>query len=592
MNAMKRIRGRLGVLAVGVLAVQACADSSGSSAPLALALTADGKLDPMATVGTIVAPSVVLLDERNRPVSSAAIVFEVTAGGGSLAAATVLTDGSGRAQASWTLGTKAGTNTVAARPPTGSTVSFHVSGVAGAPAVLEATTTMPPAVPVSGAVAPAPAVRVLDRYSNPVGGASVAFTVTRGGGSVASPSALANTEGFATAGAWTAGAAGVQEVTASVAGAEPVLFTTQAVSEFDGLARLTKFGGDETTCPVGTSGCRFTVQVLNGSGAPVAGEAVQWRGPGGTTSTTVSGRTGFTSSPNLGSLDVLGSHTQSAQLVGTGAEVVFGYQLVPAAGFDIDIRYVGDASPAVRTAFDNARARWQQVITGNQPEFSLTGANAVAANACGISHPAVNEVVDDLLVFVEVVPIDGPGKVLGSAGPCMIRGVNNLPILGVVKLDSADLALMDSRGTLRDVILHELGHVLGMGTLWSRFSLVQGAGTDDPYYTGSRAGTGFVLGGGTILNGVPLENTGGSGTRDAHWRESTLASELMTGFINGASNPLSTITVGSLMDMGYQVNFGAADGYALPGVLAPHSRLDAVIHEMVELPLPAPRRVW
>jgi hypothetical protein len=46
----------------------------------------------------------------------------------------------------------------------------------------------------------------------------------------------------------------------------------------------------------------------------------------------------------------------------------------------------------------------------------------VQANACGTTHPAVNEVVNDVLIFVEIVAIDGPGKVLGSAGPCRAAG--------------------------------------------------------------------------------------------------------------------------------------------------------------------------
>ena len=40
----------------------------------------------------------------------------------------------------------------------------------------------------------------------------------------------------------------------------------------------------------------------------------------------------------------------------------------------------------------------------------------------------------------------------------------------------------------------------------------------------------------------------------------------MTGFSEGAaSEPLSRLTIGSLGDMGYQVNKGAANSYSLPG---------------------------
>ncbi len=41
----------------------------------------------------------------------------------------------------------------------------------------------------------------------------------------------------------------------------------------------------------------------------------------------------------------------------------------------------------------------------------------------------------------------------------------------------------------------------------------------------------------------------------------------MTGFVEspGVSMPLSIVTIGSLQDMGYNVDYGAADPYRLPG---------------------------
>jgi hypothetical protein len=41
--------------------------------------------------------------------------------------------------------------------------------------------------------------------------------------------------------------------------------------------------------------------------------------------------------------------------------------------------------------------------------------------------------------------------------------------------------------------------------------------------------------------------------------------ELMTGFIDPSSNPLSRVTVASLADLGYTVSFAAVDAYTLPG---------------------------
>jgi len=66
---------------------------------------------------------------------------------------------------------------------------------------------------------------------------------------------------------------------------------------------------------------------------------------------------------------------------------------------------------------------------------------------------------------------------------------------------------------------------------------------------------------------VPVENTGGPGTRDSHWRETLFRNELMSGFIAAAGNPLSRITAASLQDIGYLVNLDAAEPYALPNLV-------------------------
>ena len=173
-------------------------------------------------------------------------------------------------------------------------------------------------------------------------------------------------------------------------------------------------------------------------------------------------------------------------------------------------------------------------------------------------------------VYVTIRAIDGPGGVLGRAGPCYYRIVDGVfPLTGIMELDEADLADMRAAGLLEDVIIHEMGHILGFGTLWNASSndFLVGAGTADPYFNGAAAIAAFDAAGGTARTDpkVPVENTGGSGTRDSHWRESAHNSELMTGWIEGggATNPLSAITIASLADMGYAVNMNAADPYVL-----------------------------
>ena len=89
----------------------------------------------------------------------------------------------------------------------------------------------------------------------------------------------------------------------------------------------------------------------------------------------------------------------------------------------------------------------------------------------------------------------------------------------------------------------------------------------DTHFAGPQAIIEFDNAGGagrTVGMKVPVENTqGAQGTRDAHWRESTFANELMTGFVSLASNPLSTVTIASLQDLGYAVDLTQAEPYTI-----------------------------
>ncbi len=89
----------------------------------------------------------------------------------------------------------------------------------------------------------------------------------------------------------------------------------------------------------------------------------------------------------------------------------------------------------------------------------------------------------------------------------------------------------------------------------------------DTHFTGGGAITAFNnSNGGNTYSGqkVPVENTCGAGTADAHWRESIFDIELMTGFISGTPNPLSVTTIASLQDLGYSVNSLEADAFTIP----------------------------
>jgi hypothetical protein len=73
-----------------------------------------------------------------------------------------------------------------------------------------------------------PSVIVLGQSGAPLGGVTVTFVVTNGGGTVAGASITTDAAGIATVGSWTLGTEGVNTLTASAAGLTPVIFTATA----------------------------------------------------------------------------------------------------------------------------------------------------------------------------------------------------------------------------------------------------------------------------------------------------------------------------------------------------------------------------
>ena len=237
------------------------------------------------------------------------------------------------------------------------------------------------------------------------------------------------------------------------------------------------------------------------------------------------------------------------------------------SAFKIQVRFMGGLTQRQKNAFKRAANRWSRVIIGDLPSVVVDG-----------------EEIDDVLILAEGVAIDGPGEVLGQAGPSHLRprsagAAAFLPVKGDMSFDTADLRSMEQDGTLNDVITHEMGHVLGIGTVWRRKRLLKGEGGRNPVFVGRAALREYqTLRGGAKVKGVPVEATGGAGTRDSHWRESIFANELMSGFVESKGNPLSRMTVASLEDMGYRVNLEAAEPYALPDMFAMAERGELVPH--------------
>jgi len=233
-------------------------------------------------------------------------------------------------------------------------------------------------------------------------------------------------------------------------------------------------------------------------------------------------------------------------------------------GFSITVNFTGTPPPpSQQLAFTNAANAWMSRIIGYRG---------------GMSVPTVS-------ITAAVAPIDGVNGILGSAGPTFgsVQFENGasgtkfaLVTQGEMSFDSADIDALEMGGLLGTVIEHEMGHVLGIGTLWNTNSLGGVfTGTQALYNTGSGQFTGaaalaqwrteFGQPGAAF---VPVELGGGGGTANGHWNEVDgggfltgitqtgtgldMRNELMTGWLDGPSF-VSQMTLASLYDIGYQV---------------------------------------
>lgn len=449
------------------------------------------------------------------------------------------------------------------------------TGPRATPAVVVAVSA-PASAAVGTALAPAPTFEVRSAGGAVLAGVPVAVAVTAGSGNLtgAPTTSLA---GPTSIGAWTLGtASGAQSVTVTVAGITPLTISVTAAAGAPAAMEVVE-GNNQSTGPLTAVTNPIRVRVRDGFGNGIPAQVVTWavQGGGGSLSATTSATNdlGIATAPTW-TLGSLGGGEQA--IVASVGPVTARFTANP-TGYLIDLRYVGaEPSVAVQQAFSNAVTRIRSIIVGDLPDVPLP-ANFAIPTFClpaGSVSP-LNETIDDIVIFARVEAIDGVGAVLGSAGPCIIRSTGSLTAIGSMRFDSADLENLLVQGRLENVILHEMLHVIGIGTLWDALGLLGDAGTTTVSFLGptARDACANLLGGATpCAVSVPAENcldlppsaNCGAGTQNSHWKESIFQSELMTGYLGATLNPLSRMTIQSLFDLGYEINIAVADAYSVP----------------------------
>lgn len=246
---------------------------------------------------------------------------------------------------------------------------------------------------------------------------------------------------------------------------------------------------------------------------------------------------------------------------------------------DIQFNFAPDADPTFAPLFENAAAVWEALLPSYQDGgqgFGFFGSDA-----------------GPVVVDAGVLAIDGGGGTLAQAAPTTGIVDNSgffLAQSGILQFDSADINALTAQGSLQDIIIHELGHVLGFGTVWELngvYDPATSSATSVGEYAGSFGLATYNQEFGLNENFIPIENNGGPGTADAHFDEeffgvalnnnSTVApgtrfgpnqAEILTGFFNASlGTTFSDTTLATFQDIGFNVDFAALEEFNNPSAV-------------------------
>jgi hypothetical protein len=101
------------------------------------------------------------------------------------------------------------------------------------------------------------------------------------------------------------------------------------------------------------------------------------------------------------------------------------------SSYDVDVRFLSSGEASFEQAVMDAADRWAVLVIGDLTDIPIDE----PADSCGSDSPALDETLDDLLIFASVSSIDGPGNTIAQGGPCFIRTSNELPVVGRMIID-------------------------------------------------------------------------------------------------------------------------------------------------------------